>query len=133
MAYKWILNGCEIRYLSKPKPIQNQSNTVHKIINKHKLVWKPSGEVHRKPSSMNILCNQKAHKNRIKFCFYGLLKFDWDERWFSFHLCGSNSSGFWMLWSCIRFRKRVMNGTDGTSAINKQARYIAFLIMEDDI
>jgi len=34
MAYKWILNGCEIEYLSKPKPIHNQSNTKHKIISK---------------------------------------------------------------------------------------------------
>ena len=42
MAYKWILNGCEIRYLSKPKPMQNQSNTEHKIISKHKLDCKPS-------------------------------------------------------------------------------------------
>ena len=38
MAYKWKLNGCEIRYLSKPKPIQYQSNTNHKIISKDKLV-----------------------------------------------------------------------------------------------
>ena len=40
MAYKWILNGCEIRYLSNPKPIQNQTktNTEYKIISKHKLV-----------------------------------------------------------------------------------------------
>jgi|GEM_PF-2914451 len=34
MAYKWILNGREIRYLSEPKPIHNQSNTKHKIISK---------------------------------------------------------------------------------------------------
>ena len=30
-----------------------------------------------KPSAKYILCNLKAHKSRIKFCYYGLLKFVW--------------------------------------------------------
>ena len=37
MAYKWILNGCEMTYLSEPKPIHNQSNTKHKIFRKNKI------------------------------------------------------------------------------------------------
>jgi len=100
MAYKWILNGCKIRYLSKPKPIQNQSNTIHKIIRKHKLVCKTSAKY--------ILYNKKAHKSRSWFCYYGLLKFVWDMRWFSFRGCGSNSSGFWMFCYWMRFSISVI-------------------------
>ena len=35
MAYKWILNGCEMEYITKPKPIHYQSISIPRTIEKH--------------------------------------------------------------------------------------------------
>jgi|GEM_PF-3206298 len=57
MAYKWILNGCEMEYITKPKPIHYQSISIPRTIEKH------DQEIYRESQSYGM---KKSPKNKTQ-------------------------------------------------------------------